>query len=147
MKTRMLRWMLGLLFFVTGFASARAVPPKDGRYKGTLTLRVAVDGTKTEVKKIFSITGVLAGGTMQAGMLEVPSVGSYFTGPFFDITVDDGSLTMRPNNNALSLSLSEVKTAVSSLKGSVDMGSPTAVNGSISPHRRFLSLIMTRVGN
>jgi hypothetical protein len=146
-KPRALRWVLGLLTFMLTCTSLYAVPPKDGRYKGTLTLRVVVDGTTTQVKKIFSITGVVAGGTMQAAMTEIPQLGNYFTGSAFNITVGDGSVSMLPNNNGLSITLGDVRTTAVSLKGSADLGFAPAVNGSFAPMKRLLSLTMTRVGN
>lgn len=147
MNARAFRWFAGLLIFVLSCGSTLAVPPKDGRYKGTLTIRAVVDGTTTEIKKVIPITGVLEAGTLQAIMLEIPVAGDYFNGRAFHITVGDGSISMLPNNNAMTIPLMDVKTAASSLKGSVDLGLALKVNGNFSPLRRFLSLSMTRVGN
>ena len=137
-----------LLLLVMGFGSGEAAVPKDGRYKGTMIIRTQVDGNvKAEVKKVFPVAGVLASGKLLVVTTEIPdNLGSYFTSTIFTCTVSDGAVSLLPNNNALSFSLSDVKTLTSSIKGTADFGVYSPPTGS-GAGRILLDFAVTRAGN
>jgi len=147
MKT-LARCLLPALFALTAMPiSTEAAPPKDGRYKGTITFRMVVNGNpKAEAKKVMPIAGVLAGGSLLVVMAEIPEVGSFFTSRIFNAAVSDGSVVLYPNNNALSITLSDVKTTTGAIKGNTDFGAYAPPTGSGEAHL-LVDFAVTRAGN
>ncbi len=146
MKT-LARCLIVALFALTTMPqSTEAATPKDGRYKGTLTFRTQVDGTKAEAKKVIPMAGILSGGTLLLVITEIPKVGSYFTSITFNSAVSDGSVVLYPNGNAQSVTLFNVKTTTAAIKGNTDFGVFGPPTGSGSA-RIFMDFAVTRVGN
>jgi hypothetical protein len=123
-----------------------AATPKDGRYKGTMTVRVVVDGnTKAEAKKVIPMAGVLTGGTMVVVMTEAPPISTKFQGPLFHAAVGDGTVQIKgyPGNY---FNLANPKTTTTAIKGSTDFGAFPATGGT-GYGRYSIDVTLTRVGN
>lgn len=147
MKTSPICWILASCLLLCCLPPLEAAAPRNGRYKGTITITTVSEGSRVAVKKVFPIIGVLTNGAMEFAMSEVPAGTGYFTGPVFKGTVIDGEVSILPNNNALGLPFGDEKTTASSFKGSVDLGFAQSVGGQFLAFRRFISIAMTRVGN
>lgn len=145
MKRTALHALFTLLFCLLALQPVCAAVPKPGRYKGTMTIRNVVDGTNAQVKKVIPVAGILVGANLQFVITELPPFNT-FTSYTFNSNILDGSVTLYPNGNAQPVTLSDVKTTASSIKGTVDFGVIAPPTGGADA-RRFLDLTLTRVGN
>jgi hypothetical protein len=146
MKLTSLHVLCTILVWLPALTPAVVAEPKPGRYKGTLSVRTVVDGTKAEVKKVIPVAGILAAGKLQFVLTDLPPLNS-FTNHTFNSAISDGAVTLFPNGNAQTITFSPAKTTGSSIKGTVDMGliDPPPTGG--ADVRLFIDLAVTRVGN